>query len=79
MLDCDIIERYVLALFLQTQVREIHLQHSHLRWVRCTCWTLGYSLFYAAVWLLYDSLYNCVYTDFIPPAKGVQRRFKEEL
>jgi hypothetical protein len=31
------------------------------------------------VWLFYDSLYNCVYTDFIPPERGVKRRIVEEV
>ena len=32
------------------------------------------------VWAMYPSLYNTVYTDFIPPARGVQRRIiAEEL
>jgi hypothetical protein len=26
------------------------------------------------VWVFYPSLYNTVYTDFIPPARGVERR-----
>ncbi|CAD8066410.1 unnamed protein product [Paramecium primaurelia] len=30
-----------------------------------------------AVWALYPNLYNTLYTDFIPPPKGVQRRVQD--
>jgi hypothetical protein len=65
---------YVSAFILQTQVREVHLQHPHLRLLRHPRCPLGYSLLHAGVWVFYPSLYNTVYTDFIPPARGVERR-----
>jgi hypothetical protein len=37
-----------------------------------------YNRIYTVVWLFYPSLYNTVYTDFIPPARGVERRIIEE-
>lgn len=29
-------------------------------------------------WSFYPQFYNTVYTDFFPPARGVQRRITEE-
>jgi hypothetical protein len=36
------------------------------------------SFLYLVVWAFYPQIYNCIYTDFIPPARGVQRRIVEE-
>lgn len=37
------------------------------------------NLYFISVgWSFYPQFYNCVYTDFIPPARGVQRRIIEE-
>lgn len=39
----------------------------------------GNFLFYVLViWSFYPQFYNTVYTDFIPPARGVKRRVIEE-
>jgi len=47
----------------------------------CSCTQLVcgvINLLSLVVWAMYPSLYNTIYTDFIPPSRGVQRRIVEE-
>jgi hypothetical protein len=36
-------------------------------------WGINFIL-YLVVWSFYPQIYNTIYTDFIPPARGVLRR-----
>ena len=73
-----LVDSYVPAIVLQAEVRALHLQCQDVPSLRCARCAMVYIFPNSVIWAFYPSLYNMVYTDFIPPKRGVERRIIED-
>ncbi len=73
------IEKNVFAIILQVTIREVHVELEASGDVWDSSVALEYFFINSSVgWSFYPNFYNTLYTDFFPPARGVERRARQE-